>query len=69
MFSVGDILVPTFNNAEALDEPVPYYRILQIGMGRVIAENTETKEMTDLTAGKEKLLDCYYEKYNAIKHT
>lgn len=66
MFSVGDILVPTFNNAEALDEPVPCYRILQIGMGRVIAKNTETEETTVLAADK---LDYYYEKYNASKHT
>ena len=64
MFGVNDVVVPTVNNAESLDKPVPCYRILQIGMGRVLAENTETEEITDLTEGKEEPIEYYYEKYN-----
>lgn len=59
-FKVGDIVVPTFNNMEILDKPIPRYRIYQIGMGRVLAENLRTGETADLASGLEPA-DYYYE--------
>ena len=49
MFKVGDIVVPSENNAELVfGSPVPKYKITQIGMGRVFAKNMETGETVDL---------------------
>lgn len=59
-FKVGDIVVPTCNNMEILDDPTPRYRIYQIGMGRVLAENMLTGETCDLASGFE-TVDYYYE--------
>ena len=60
-FKVGDIVVPTCNNLEVLDNPTPRYRIYQIGMGRVFAENLLTGETgCDLAGGLEPA-DYYYE--------
>ncbi len=69
MFDVNDVVVPTVNNAESLDKPAPCYRILQIGMGRVIAENTKTEEITDLTAGNEEPIEYYYRKVDPQSFT
>ena len=60
MFEIGDIVVPTCNNLEILDDPVPQYRIYQIGMGRVMAENLLTGETCDI-AGRTEPTEYYYE--------
>lgn len=49
MFKEGDIVMPSENNAESVFEnPIPKYKICQIGMGRVFAENLMTGEYEDL---------------------
>ena len=59
MFKEGDIVVPSENNAQAVFEnPIPKYKICQIGMGRVFAENLITRESVDLAASGE--AEYYY---------
>lgn len=51
MFKEGDIVIPSMNNAESIfKNPIPKYKICQIGMGRVFAENLMTGEYVDLSA-------------------
>ena len=51
MFKEGDIVVPSENNAQSVFEnPIPKYKIYQIGMGRVFAENLATGECVDLAS-------------------
>lgn len=51
MFKEGDIVVPSLNNAESVFEnPIPKYKICQIGMGRIFAENLRTGECVDLAS-------------------
>lgn len=59
MFKVGDIIIPSMNNAEAVFEnPIPQYKITQIGMGRVFAENIRTGENVEL--GSMESVEYYY---------
>ncbi len=59
MFKVGDIIVPSKNNAEAyFEKPIPQYKISQIGMGRVFAENIRTRENVEL--GSMESVEYYY---------
>jgi hypothetical protein len=44
MIKVGDIVVPSEMNAEKFDDPIPRYKICQIGLGRIFAENLITHE-------------------------
>lgn len=51
MFKEGDIVIPSENNAESVFEnPIPKYKICQIGMDRVFAKNLMTGECVDLAA-------------------
>lgn len=60
MFKEGDIVVPSMNNAESVFEnPIPKYKICQIGMGRVFAENLITGEIEDLAGSGD--VEFYYE--------
>ena len=60
MFKVGDIVIPSMNNAESVFEnPIPKYKICQIGMGRVFAENLKTGEYVDLASDGD--AEYYYE--------
>ena len=59
MFKEGDVIVPSTNNAEAVfEKPIPQYKIYQIGMGRVLAENIRTGESVDL--GSVESVEYYY---------
>ena len=59
MFKVGDIIVPSINNMEAVfEKPIPQYKICQIGMGRVLAEDIRTGEIVDV--GPMKSAEYYY---------
>lgn len=61
MFKEGDIVVPSMNNAQLIFEnPIPKYKICQIGMGRVFAENLITGEIEDLANNYEDV-EFYYE--------
>lgn len=63
MFKEGDIIVPSMNNMEAVfEKPVPQYKICQICMGRVLAENIRTGEIVDVGPMKE--AGYYYTKVN-----
>ena len=66
MLKVGDIVVPSENNAEsAFNSPVPKYKITQIGMGRIFAENIETGEIVDLAEdGTVESAEDYYIPYD-----
>ena len=60
MFKEGDIVVPSMNNAESVFEnPIPRYKISQVGMGRVFAENLMTGKCVDLASDGE--VEYYYE--------
>lgn len=60
MFKEGDIVVPSMNNAQRIFEnPIPKYKICQIGMGRVFAENLITGEIKDLAGSGD--VEFYYE--------
>ena len=49
MFKVGDIIVPSMNNMEAVfEKPIPQYKICLIGLGRVLAEDIRTGEIVDV---------------------
>lgn len=63
MFKEGDIVIPSMNNAESVFEnPIPKYKICQIGMGRVFAENLITGEIDDIASGDgEEYASYYYE--------
>lgn len=65
MFKVGDIVMPSENNAESLSNgPIPKYKITQIGMGRVFAKNMETGEIVDLAEdGTVESAENYYTPY------
>lgn len=59
MFKEGDIVVPSMNNAESVFEnPIPKYKICQIGMGRVFAENLITGEHVYLASSED--VEYYY---------
>lgn len=45
---VNDIIIPSINNIQRGDYPMPKYRIVQIGMSRCYAENLITKEIVEL---------------------
>lgn len=66
MFKVGDTVIPTINNAEYhFEKPIPRYKIIDIGMGRIFAENTRTKEVVDLAGDGDP--EYYYEKAKSRK--
>lgn len=44
MIKEGTVVIPSENNAERFDKPIPRYKINQIGLGRVYAENLTTHE-------------------------
>ena len=62
MFEEGDIIIPSMNNAQSVFEnPVPTYKICQIGMGRVFAKNLITGEVEDIALGYgEEYVEYYY---------
>ena len=63
MFNEGDIVIPSANNAQSVYEnPIPKYKIFQIGMGRVFAENLMTGECVDLASDGE--VEYYYKLLN-----
>lgn len=41
---IGRVVVPSENNMEKFDDPIPMYKITDWGMGRVYAENLITHE-------------------------
>ena len=45
---INDIIIPSINNIQRSDNPMPKYQILQIGMGRCYAENLIAKEIVEL---------------------
>lgn len=63
-FNEGDILEPSANNLEYCDRPMPRYQIIQIGCGRIIAENLLTHETTDLSDSSDGTNVQYY--YNKV---
>ncbi len=59
MFKEGDIVIPSENNAKSVFEnPVPKYKISQIGMGRVFAKDLRTGKCVDLASDGE--VEYYY---------
>lgn len=59
MFKEGDVVAPSENNAKSVFEnPIPKYKIYQIGMGRVLAEDLMTGESVDLASDGD--VEYYY---------
>ena len=66
MFKEGDIVVPSMNNMESVfEKPVPQYRICEISMGRVWAQNMITGEIGNI--GPMESAVYYYDKVPAKK--
>ena len=66
MLNIGDIVIPSMNNMEQFDNPIPKYKITQVGMGRVYAENLLTHENVCLhedVSGSYSEFYFYYEDY------
>ena len=66
----GDVVIPSMNNMERFDRPMPRYKITQIGCGRVYAENLLTHEQVALhedVRGDYEDFYYYYEKKSRSK--
>lgn len=45
---INDVIIPSINNIQRSDCPMPKYQIIQIGMGKCYAENLIAKEIVEL---------------------
>jgi hypothetical protein len=45
---INDVIIPSINNIQRSDCPMPKYQIIQMGMGRCYAENLIAKEIVEL---------------------
>lgn len=45
---INDVIIPSINNIQRSDCPMPKYQIIQMRMGKCYAENLIAKEIVEL---------------------